>query len=346
MATPAIRLLYDRLHEEASLTVLGRPYIMDLYDGLPWFENRIVFYQKSLNVEHHQCQVIRQLRRERFDNAILFPNSFRTAWMAWWGGIRGRLGFSKSERSLLLTTSVPKPDREIPLVEYYLVLVETLLRELKPEDPPCEPTKGRLRMELRTTPEEEKLGDEIWSNLGLRSPDRVLMLNVSSSNSAVKNWPIDHATQFSRLVVDRLDYDVLINCGPGELEMARQIVRDSQRDRVFSLADQPLNIHAGKICLKRARLTVSADSGPLHIASAFGNPTVVLLGPTSETYIFNPEIERVVLSRHLDCAPCHAKTRCPKKHLRCMLEITPEIVLDSVVEILSSNSEHETSTNV
>ena len=141
------------------------------------------------------------------------------------------------------------------------------------------------------------------------------------------------AARFAEMVVRQLGLDVLVNCGPGETAMAREVVARSNSSRVFSLADQPLNIHAGKICLKRAGLTVSTDSGPHHIASAFGNPTIVLLGPTRRNYIENPMVDRIAISRHLSCFPCYTKSSCPEGHARCMTEITPEIVFEKVLEI-------------
>jgi heptosyltransferase-2 len=250
--------------------------------------------------------------------------------MAWCGKAKQRIGYAKGGRGLLLTSAVkvPSPDRSI--VDYYLNLTD-ILTEKETSD-----SIARHRLELHTTPEEEKLGDAIWNALGLRSPEKVVVLNVGSANSIARSWPMEYAALLSQWVVDKLDFDVLINCGPAEIDMARKIAAGSQRSRVFSMADQPLNIHSGKICLKRARLTVSTDSGPLHIASAFGKPTIVLLGPTSETYIANSSLERIVVSKHLPCAPCYAKKNCPKGHQRCMRELTPQLVFEKIQEILGS----------
>jgi heptosyltransferase-2 len=325
MATPAIRSLYEQFNGNAVLTALGRPHILELFDGNPWFDYHISFQIKNATPEQSQCNVIRKLRREQFDIALLLTNSFRTALIAWCGNAAQRIGYAKCGRGMLLSSPVKIPSSDIPLVDYYLNLVDVVVGEKIPKD-----STTRYRLELHTTPEEEKLGDDIWNNLGLRSPEKVLVLNVGSANGVVKNWSLDYAVELSRLVVDQLNFDVLINCGPDETNIAKDIVAFSKRKRVFSMADQPLNIHAGKICLKRARLTVSTDSGPLHIASAFGKPTIVLLGPTSEIYIANPYINRNVLTQRLPCSPCYAKKKCPKKHHRCMKELTPKLVFEKI----------------
>jgi heptosyltransferase-2 len=330
MATPAIRSLHEQFNGHAVLTALGRPHILELFDGNPWFDHHIPFQIKNAPLEQSQYNVIRKFRREQFDMALLLTNSFRTALIAWSGNITQRIGYAKCGRGMFLSSAVKIPSSDIPIVDYYLNLVDVVIGKKIPKDPVI-----RYRLELYTTPEEEKLGDDIWNNLGLQSPEKVLVFNVGSANSVVKNWSLDYAVELSRLVVDQLDFDVLINCGPDETKIAKEIVALSKRKRVFSMADQPLNIHTGKICLKRARLTVSTDSGPLHIASAFGKPTLVLLGPTSETYIANPYINRNVLTQRLPCSPCYAKKKCPEKHHRCMEELTPKLVFEKIQLVIN-----------
>jgi heptosyltransferase-2 len=330
MATPAIRCLYEQFNGNAVLTALGRPHVLELFDGSPWFDNQIPFQIKNAPPEQSQYHIIRRFRREQFDLALLLTNSFRTALIAWSGKITQRIGYAKLGRGLFLSLPVKIPSSDIPLVDYYLNLVDAVTGKNTPNDPTI-----RYRLELYTTPEEEKLGDDIWNNLGLRSPEKVLVFNVGSASSIVKSWSLDFAVELSRLVVDQLDFDVLINCGPDETQTAREIVTLAKRKHVFSMADQPLNIHAGKICLKRARLTVSTDSGPLHIASAFGKPTLVLLGPTSETYIANPYLDRNILTRHLPCSPCYSKKKCPEKHHRCMKELTPQLVFEKIQSVVN-----------
>lgn len=344
MSTPSIRRLHEALGDEAELTILGRPHLLDLLAGNPWTSRSIPFDAHGMKKEYRQNEVVRTLRQEQFDGMVLFPNSFRSAMIARLGGARQRIGYGIQWRSLMLTHNVKPPEKEIPLVDYYLDLAEAAIETLAVRDdyqPPSTDAASRYRLELRTTPEEEKLGDEIQNNLGLRDPEKVVILNVGSSNSPARSWPIDYAAELSRMIEHRLDMDVLLNCGPGEIGTVREIVEKSRSPRVFSLADQPLSIHTGKICIKRARLTVSTDSGPVHMALGFGNPGIVLRGPTSDTYTANPSADLNVVSRNLSCSPCFAKKQCPEKHRRCMLEITPELVFEKVVEVLEhSNRSH------
>ncbi len=336
MSTPSIRLLHDFFAEEATLTALGKPYLLELLEGNPWFSDAIPFDVHGTHPEFRQKAVMKRLRQERFDAALLFPNSFRSAGMAWFGAVKQRVGFGRQGRSFLLTHAAKVPPHEIPLVDYYLSLTNSALQAIGGQQDvnKDEQSTPDRRTQLFITPEEEKLGDEIWQTLGLREPGRVVVLNGCSSNSVVKQWIIDYAAELSRRIEQELDMDVLLNCGPGETEIVREVIQKAKATRVFSMADFPMNIHTGKICIQRARLTISTDSGPLHMALAFGKAALVLLGPTGETYITNPTLRQTVLSRRLPCSPCMAKKRCPEKHHRCMLELTPDVVFDKLVDML------------
>ena len=74
----------------------------------------------------------------------------------------------------------------------------------------------------------------------------------------------------ARRIVDVLDHDVLVLCGPKEREIARQVVRLADRRRVVSMAEQPMDLGTSKACIRRGRLMVSTDSGPRHAAAALG----------------------------------------------------------------------------
>ena len=128
--------------------------------------------------------------------------------------------------------------------------------------------------------------------------------------------PAEHCAALARRIVDELDHDVLVLCGPSEEESAREIVRRAQRGRVVSLAGQPIGLGLSKGVIRRSCAMVSTDSGPLHVARALGKPTIALLGPTAPIWIENPTIENTVLQLPLDCSACYKRT-CPLGHHRC-----------------------------
>ena len=168
-----------------------------------------------------------------------------------------------------------------------------------------------------------------------------MALNSTGAYGAAKLWPAEHCATLARQIVEQLDHDVLVLCGPGERDAARGIaVRGGAHacgSRVFSLAAQAVSLGLTKGCLARCRLMVSTDSGPRHIAAALGRPVVTLLGPTLPAWIENSSIRGPMLRTALDCLGCGKRT-CPLVHHRCMRDLTPERVLSEVASLVQTTT--------
>lgn len=326
MATPAIRAVREHF-PTARLLAICRPYVAATLDGAPWFDD-VILFDKAGPRERREVGIIRRLRRERADAAVLFPNSFRSAAVAALGRCRRRIGFDRFGRGLLLT-DVLQPDRDMrgkrvpqPIIDDYNRLVAPL----------GVPEPGH-RMELFTTPADEAAADRVWAELGLHRFDTVIGLNSSGAFGAAKLWPAEHFATLARELVDRRASGVLVVCGPNERATAREIVRLADRPQVASLADRPVSLGLTKACVRRLDSFVTTDSGPRHFAAAFGVPVVSLFGPTfiewTETYY----TKGINLQKKVPCGPCQLRV-CPLDH-RCMTELMPAEVLAAASDLLS-----------
>lgn len=326
MATPALRALRRQFAGQRLVGIL-RPHLAELLAGTAWFDELWPFDPRARQSELGRWALVRKLRRERFDTVVLLTNSFHTALLAWLGGAKRRIGYVRDGRGLLLNGKVYM--RQIggetmsaPMVESYLALAAAA--GCPPESP---------RLELATTPAEERQADDAWKALGLKADGRIIALNCSGAYGAAKLWPVEHFAGLAQRIVDELQHDVLVVCGPQEREAARAIVAQAARPRVFSLADRPLGLGLTKACLRRCRLSVSTDSGPRHIAAAFDRPVITLLGPTLPVWIDNPTVRGANVQLVLDCIGCGQRT-CPLGHHRCMKEMSVELVFGEVVRVL------------
>jgi heptosyltransferase-2 len=327
MATPALRALRRHFGPEARLTGILRPNLGPLLAGTGWLDEQWHFDPRSKESRQRRWALVRRMRQERFDKVLLLTNSLSTALLAWLGGARERIGYVRNGRGVLLTGKV-EPARQgrrilpTPMVQCYLDLARAA--GCGAESP---------HLELAVTAAERRVGERIWRNLGLRRDGRVIALNSGGAYGAAKQWPAEHCAELARLIAGRLDHDVLILCGPGECQQARDIVRLAQFPRVFSLASQPVGLAATKSCLERCRLLVSTDSGPRHVAAALGKPVVTLLGPTLPVWIENPTVRDVTVRVEMACLGC-GKRRCPLRHHRCMQDLAPERVLEAMSGLL------------
>jgi len=123
---------------------------------------------------------------------------------------------------------------------------------------------------------------------------------------ASKLWPAEHFGAVANALSDR-GIASLVTWGPGEEALAEKVVRSSRgrARRCF-----PTTLLELVEVLRRARLVVAADTGPLHIACALGVPVVGLYGPTDPARNGPFAAEDAVVRRAPACAPCHRRV-CP-----------------------------------
>ena len=92
--------------------------------------------------------------------------------------------------------------------------------------------------------------------------------------------------------------------------------------------------------IARARLLVTNDSAPQHLASAMGTPTLTIFGPTVPEFGFGPLGSTSLGAAGLACRPCdsHGPQRCPLGHWRCMTEQASAVVADRALALLATAS--------
>lgn len=351
MATPTIRAIRQHFGRNARIVGILRPNLAGVLAGTGWLDAEWPFDPHARKPAISNWSLLRQIRSERPDLVVMLTNSLRPAMLSWLGRVPRRIGYDRGGRGLLLTTRVPVERRAgrivpTPMVDYYLKLSEAVVgvesRELRVEGQGDSGSRlstlnSQLsfsrRLELAVTDADREAARSVWQNLGLRDDGRVVALNSSGAYGSAKLWPREHFAQLARRVADELDHDVLVICGPVEREIARDIARLADRDRVFSLVDQRLGLSTTKGCLARCRLAVSTDSGPRHVAAALGKPVITLLGPTLPVWIENPAVAGVHLQVDLECTGCGRRV-CPLGHHRCMRELSVETVYQQVARML------------
>lgn len=331
MTTPAVRALRRRFADARLIGVL-RPYVAGVLGGGDWFDRLLPLDPKSW--KDGMMAAARQLRRERIDLAVLFPNSFRSAAVAWLGGCKRVVGYGRYGRSALLTDALAperNPDGQLrvsPVVDAYNRLVEHV---------GC-PRPG-YDLELFTTAADESGADAVWARAGFDDRPEVVLLNPGAAFGAAKHWPTEHFVRLAADLVQRRGCGVLVLCGPSERVLAREIARASDRPEVHSLGDLadeanlPLSLGLTKACVRRGDLLITTDSGPRHFAHAFDRPVVSLFGPTHIGWTETYHPRAVHLQKPVPCGPCQQRL-CPLGHHQCMKELLPAEVLLAAESLL------------
>ncbi len=332
MATPALRALRGHF-PDAELVGVMRPVIADLLDGTAWF-NRTVFYDRHRKApETSFAAAARALRALRPDVAVILPNSLSSAWLAWQGGCRRRIGAVGRWRRLLLSeTSPPHRDPKgrvtmVPPPQAFMDIVSVL-----------GVPRGPLEVELVVTSADRAAACDVLASL---FPDRdgpLIVLNDNSASGTARAWGVDKVASLAKLLAERVSAArVLVHCGPGDRSEARDVVTRAAHPAVAGLHvidDLPIGLSKGVFSL--ATIAISSDSGPRHIAAAFGVPTVALVGPTDPRLGRSAPSRCMEIRHELPCSPCNA-TECPLGHHDCMRTITIDEVARAALQLLAQS---------
>jgi heptosyltransferase-2 len=330
MATPTLRALRSHF-PEAHISGLMLRTIADTLAGNPWLDQNILLDDGGSSGWRRWTGVVKRLRRERFDLAILLTNSILTGAVSWFGNAARRVGYDRECRGLLLTDRLDagwtwRGYRPNPLIDYYLRIAEHVGAK-----------QHSRQMELFVEQTDRVAADELWQRLGIHQNQPVVALNPGAAFGPAKRWPVESFSELARRLVDERRTKVIVMCGPQERDLARQIALGSERSSsVFPMSDEKISIGLSKAIIAKSSLLVSTDSGPRHFAPAFGVPIVALFGPThiewTETY-YPGEVK---LQKSVPCGPCQRRV-CPQGHHRCMKELGVDDVFRAATRLLDDS---------
>jgi heptosyltransferase-2 len=313
MALPVLWAI-RRAHPEDPLSVLARGKFAGLF--------RAERSAATVLPRSGLFRDVRRLRRERFAEAWLLPNSFRSALAPWLAGIPERIGYDTDFRGPLLTRRLKEPRR----TEHQLRDYDALLRSrgIEPD------------LEAPRLPVTAKALDRAASSLDAAGVDRDSPLALLAPGAAfgwTKRWPPDRYAALGDLLASRgLGCAVVI--GPGEEKLGAAVAASARARLPVVGADlDPLELLALLSC---ARVVVANDSGPMHLAAGVGVPVVAFFGPTDPGRTAPTGAPSRVLDRYVFCSPCYLK-QCPYGH-ECMREISPEDALRAVEDLVGSEA--------
>jgi heptosyltransferase-2 len=319
MITPALGAIRETF-PDAEIVVVAKPIVAPLFDPHPYCDRVLVFDKQGK--DRGISGLIRfgaALRRERFDLAILLQKAIEAAILATLAGIPRRLGYRTDGRRLLLTHSLPFTPgvRRQHHVKHYLHLLSSF---------GIQGSDDKLR--LLVTPEEAD-----WAK-NLMGEGNWLAINPGAAYGSAKRWIPERFAEVGDRLAREYDLRVVLTGGPGEREIGRDIEQAMQCSPLNLIGETSVRQMAA--VLSRCRLVVTNDSGPMHVAAAFGVPIVAVFGPTDHTTTHPYSEAFRVVRKEFECAPC-LKRQCPTDH-QCMNAVTVEDVVSAAKNYLEENA--------
>jgi heptosyltransferase II len=249
----------------------------------------------------------RSLRSRGYRQAVVLPNSLKSALVPWFAGIPRRTGFLGEQRRGLLNDVRSFDPAAVPrLVDRFLLLGDGPIAAPMPHLESAAGTRAALA-----------------TRLGLALAQPVACLCPGAEYGPAKRWPVKHFAALARRLADR-GFAVWL-LGSAKDAPVADAIREASGDACESLAGRT-DLGEAADLLACAAVVVSNDSGLMHVAAAVGSPVVALFGSSSPDY--TPPLSGVArIVRHpVPCSPCFRR-ECPLGHFACMEDLSVESVL-------------------
>ncbi len=329
MTTPAVRSIRANF-PNAEITLLALPWVADVFTASPRVDH-IFVYEK--NGRHQglrgKLTLASDLRKNKYDAAILLQNAFEAALITTLARIPVRGGYTTDGRGLFLTHGVKKHS-DIGMkhqVHYYQEMVAGLGL-----------TPGKDQLELFLTPDvrrDAKQGLQQYFFQHGNVP--VIGLNPGAAYGPAKRWPAEKFGRLAQLVCSQTDALLLIFGTDADCEAAAHIAAavSDQTGRILDLTGKT-NLASAMAYIDRCDAFVTNDSGLMHVAAALRTPTIAIFGSTDHIAT-GPYSDRArVIRKPMDCSPCK-ETHCPQDHFQCMERIQAQEVFSSVQALLHTD---------
>jgi heptosyltransferase-2 len=322
MATPVLAALRGHF-SKAHIAYLGRKYIRDIVAGCDWHDDTSD-WPPSGSLRGLSA-LVRKLKSEKFDAALLFSNAFRAALTIHLAGIPRRIGYARDGRSAMLThrltpLRIAGEFQPTPLLPYYEALAEAV---------GCSVPDRRLRLGI--TADQERAGRELQAHYRLRPPTRYAVINPGAAFGASKCWLPERFAELCTRLPAELGLTPVLVGAPNEFPLLDEITRGLTPPPI-ACKNPGTSLGSLKVLIRDAALLICNDTGPRHYGAAFNIPTVTIFGPTHQQWTDTGSLHELKIQAQVPCGPCQLKT-CPLD-LRCMHAVTTDHVLTACRRLL------------
>ncbi|NLT67545.1 MAG: lipopolysaccharide heptosyltransferase II [Acidobacteria bacterium] len=327
MCIPALREIRN-IFPEAHIALLVRPWVKEVY-GSADFVDEIIEYDKE--GKHRGWsgffRLIPDLRKRRFDLALLLQNAFEAAFLAWCAGIPERIGYGRDGRSLLLTKAcrIDPAVLNVHQSYYYLGilssagLIEQPLR-----------LERTLSIRIGVREADRKSARALLESAGIRKGERIVGINPGASYGPAKRWFPDRYASVADRLAERFNTRTVIFGSAGDLAAAKEVELNMKSRSLILAGRTTLGQLMG--LMNECALLITNDSGPMHLAAALDVPQLAIFGSTSEVATGPLSSRARVIKHQVECNPCFLK-ECPTD-FRCMKEISVQRVVEAAGDML------------
>ena len=316
MAQTLFKLLKQR-DPATTIDVLAPAWTFSLLSRMPEVSEALEMpiAHGELNLRR-RYQLANMLATRHYDQAIVLPNSFKSALIPWLAKIPKRTGWRGEFRYGLLN-DIRRLDKK-----RYPLMIEQFMALGLPPDAPLPMPYPAPALQISSASQEATLTKHkpIWRGRP------VLGLAAGAEFGPSKRWPEDYFAAVAKAKIAE-GWDVWLFGSQKDRPVTEKIMvlTENQCENISGRTELAETIDL----ISLVSGLVTNDSGLMHIAAALQKPLLALYGSTSPTFTPPLAQDATVLKLNLDCQPCFQRV-CPLKHHRCMRELTPEHVLTAI----------------
>ena len=308
LAQPLFTRLHER-HRGLTLDVLAPPATRAVFARMPEVDRTIegAFGHGELALRRRYA-LGRSLAPARYDQAIVLPNSFKSALIPFFAGIRVRTGFVGEARRGLLNDARRLDKAALPL------MVERFAQLAQAAGEPLRRPLPAPRLEVDPAQRAALL-----QKLGLRPQRPVAVLCPGAEYGPAKRWPPPYFGELAQRL-HAAGYDVWLAGSAKDAAIGEEIARLAG-DACVNLCGRTTLDEAIDL-VSCAALVVANDSGLMHIAAALDKPLTAIYGSSSPAFTPPLSARAQIVKLDLECSPCFQR-ECPLGHFKCMLQLEP-----------------------
>ena len=304
-------------HKHCVIDVLALAWTKPLLDRMPEINEAIPMpiSHGVLGLKMRRA-IGRQLQSNQYDQAIVLPNSWKSALIPWFANIPKRTGWKGEVRYGLLNDIRTLDKQALPMmVQRFVSLANPSEQSHLASDYPI----PKMIAETST-----------FDSPPLKSAQKRLILCPGAEFGPAKQWPANSYAEVATALIEQ-NWQVVILGSEADKTIADKIenlVSNKEKTTLVNLCGLTA-LHEAIDLLDTADAVISNDSGLMHIAAALQKNLVVIYGPTSPE--FTPPLSQNAhfLQIEVECGPCFQRT-CPKQHHKCMQGISSTDVLTSL----------------
>ncbi|GHO94697.1 glycosyl transferase [Reticulibacter mediterranei] len=341
LMTPAFHAIKAAL-PEASLTLLASSVGSQIGLLDPDIDDVIVYQAPWMDPWHklpqdsqREQQMIALLKERHFDAAIIFgsfhQSALPAAYLCYLADIPLRAAASIDGPGSLLTTRHKHPERMMHEVERGLDLVGAL------GIPAAEP-----ELVLKTPPAARESMMDLLAAPDLSAHTPLIVVHPGCSMPA-RTYPWEMYAQVINLLVEQLGAFVAVTGAEHERELVDTVLLRVQPKHRASTVALAGTLPFPELCalLEMADLTITNNTGPMHISAAVKTSVVALFALTNPPEQWGPwHVPNRVLYHDVACRICYSRI-CPHQH-ECLRMVSPEMVIQAASELLKETDQHNT----